>query len=288
SGLLLEEDDGEVVLDAQGLPIVIEDYGALTLRAKKLFDNNYDEESIEDLEDLIEEDDPDSFGYQSGNTVFFPYLQNNEEELYDNSSIQHAFYGISLSSGTISQGVGRFGVSDLSEHYIDPQSLLDGTSGAFVGLKLFSRSKGSSKSGSFSSGSLDPYFSAQGDGTYSSGTSISENRYIDLNGDGYPDLVTKNTIQYTNSLGALSFTKSNAHAFIERSEEKDFTVGTTLAGFSPTSESDKSSGSSKNKTNTNINSGVNNSEGYSYDASQWIDINGDGLPDQVRITESGI
>src|SRR5699024_7913054 len=34
SGLLLEEDDGEVVLDAQGLPIVIEDYGALTLRAK--------------------------------------------------------------------------------------------------------------------------------------------------------------------------------------------------------------------------------------------------------------
>ncbi|HLS12506.1 MAG TPA: toxin TcdB middle/N-terminal domain-containing protein, partial [Flavobacteriaceae bacterium] len=275
-GLLLAENDGEVLFDSNGNPIVLEDYGNDELRAKLLFESQYDGDNLEDLEDQLGEDDPDNLIGTAGEIVYSPYIQNPDDEQYNNASIQNAFYGKDTTMGTIIQGLGRFGTSNILEHYIDPQTLLNGTAGTFVGLKLFSRSKGETKSGNI----------LGIEGTLSTGESINENQYIDLNGDGYPDLITKNSIQYTNMLGALKGKDSNMNNFIGNSKEEDLIGGATFAGVPPKTDNDGES--SNNKTNTNINSGVNNSNGRSYDVSQWIDLNGDGLPDQVRITESGI
>lgn len=199
------------------------------------------------------------------------YNQDNINSKYINGSIIGSNYGLNIDN-SLTVTVGRFGEENLWNLYIDPNSLIQNQgSGVFRGIKQRSESKGSSISGG----------ATYAGGTLSKATSRVLNEYIDLNGDRYPDLVSGGMIQYTNMLGSLSSTQFS-NSFISKDESQDFIVGVTIPCQQATS--DPSNNDNKgNKTNTNINSGINSSTGDSFNFNQWVDMNGDGLVDKVKI-----
>ena len=130
-------------------------------------------------------------------------------------------------------------------------------------------------------------------------TSYNESRlsYMDMNGDGYPDIITPNSIQYTNSLGGFSeeyFTdndhegsikgySSSVTASIGGSAEYSYTTGTNTG-------TQNSHAENNNKTANRAEDGPETYEfeaGVGYDMNgdssvqAFVDINGDGLPDKV-------
>src|SRR5690606_30136595 len=114
------------------------------------------------------------------------------------------------------------------------------------------------------------------------------NMYVDLNGDRYPDIVSSGIIQYTNMLGALSSNTLLNNGFVAGDDSKDSTVGATIPSMKPSSTDSSNEESSGNKTDTNVSSGINVNSGNSFNSRQWVDINGDGLPDKVRLTNTEI
>ncbi|HWN71507.1 MAG TPA: toxin TcdB middle/N-terminal domain-containing protein, partial [Haliangium sp.] len=108
-------------------------------------------------------------------------------------------------------------------------------------------------------------------GSYSKGKSYSELDYLDMNGDGFPDVVGNGRIQYTTAQGGLE-AKSRAIAGLDQvreSSEEAFSVGlgAPLPGRVPL--------------------GLSGSLGGGTSSGQFdlMDMNGDGLPD--RVTRSG-
>ena len=237
------------------------------------------------LEDDINNSDPDNVDINSITVRYTYYGQDNPDNSYRNESIKHYLedgvrYGYNPSS-QLTFTSGRFGEYNLYDLWTDPNDLLDGS--AFAGLKQRTFSKGKAKSGNLGIGPLGV------SGTISDGSSKVLNQYIDLNGDRYPDIVTDGKIQFTNMRGSLSNDPQDniTNGFVSGGESHDETQGVNIAGMFPNStESDN--GSVKNETRTNINGGINNSDGVSYDSRQWSDINGDGLSDRVTITRSEV
>ena len=68
------------------------------------------------------------------------------------------------------------------------------------------------------------------------------------------------------------------------SESRDRTQGASIAGV----HTNSTQSDNNNNTRTNINSGVNVSQGESFNSRLWSDINGDGLPDRIRIFRNEI
>ncbi len=199
------------------------------------------------------------------------YNCNNNTDTYLNSSIIGSAYTKNTSAQQMTT-IGRFGEGSLYDVYVDPSSILLGGSSVFSGLKQRSESKGSSISGGASYAS----------GTRSEASSTVLNQYIDLNGDRYPDFVTGGLIQYTNMLGGLSPT-SYTNDFKSGDESTDWTVGASIPTNAPSSTAATNGKATGNKTNTNISAGINGSNGESFNSSQWVDVNGDGLTDKVRL-----
>src|SRR5690606_30805166 len=161
--------------------------------------------------------------------------------------------------------------------WIDPETIILDEPGVFVGMRQFSQSKGKAESAEF----------VIGNATESEATSTVRNQYIDLNGDRYPDIITEGKIQFTNTLGALSY-KALSSTFISGDESEDTTYGITIPSMKPNSSESANGKSTGNKTITNTSAGINTSNGKSFNASQWVDMNGDGLPDKVKITDDTI
>jgi RHS repeat-associated protein len=128
-------------------------------------------------------------------------------------------------------------------------------------------------------------------GSYGTGKSYSELDYLDMNGDGLPDVVGNGRVQYTTPQGGLE-ARSVAIAGLDRvreSSEESWSAG--LAG-NPVS----SKGNSKGTVNggaggpTGNKSGAQMAQlglsgslggGKSDGRSDFLDMNGDGLPDRV-------
>ena len=117
---------------------------------------------------------------------------------------------------------------------------------------------------------------------------------MDMNGDGYPDIVGDGRIQYTLPTGGLStdHTLADSEATIDASSES-YAVGlggdpvraySTIASLIP---GGKASGNSRKVTDSPFtvqgSTGTNSDEAYH----SFVDINGDGLPDKVRRTAHG-
>ncbi len=237
------------------------------------------------IEDDINNADPDDVDINSITVRYTYYGQDNPDNSYRNYAIKHYLdEGVRLGYNTSNEmtfTTGRFGEYNLYDLWTDPNDLLDGS--AFAGLKQRTFSKGKAKSGNLGIGPLGV------SGTISDGSSKVLNQYIDLNGDRYPDIVTDGKIQFTNIRGSLSNDAQDniSNGFVSGGESHDETQGVNIAGMFPNStESDN--GSVSNETRTNINGGINSSNGESFDSRQWSDINGDGLPDRVRINETEV
>ncbi len=130
-------------------------------------------------------------------------------------------------------------------------------------------------------------------------TSYNESRlsYMDMNGDGYPDIVTPNSIQYTNTLGGFSeeyFTDNNHEgsikgysssvtASIGGSAEYSYTVGTNTGTHNSHAENNnKAANRAENGPETyEFEAGVGYNKNGDSSVQAFVDINGDGLPDKV-------
>ena len=125
--------------------------------------------------------------------------------------------------------------------------------------------------------------------TYSdaNGSGKSEVSMMDMNGDGYPDIIAGGTIQYTNSLGGLSGEKlagiGNTNS--DNASQSWGYGGSPVASVSNIVNLAKGSAKSEGNRLTNILAKVSISGGVPKNTDEtvegFVDVNGDGLPDKV-------
>ncbi|MEJ7768133.1 MAG: SpvB/TcaC N-terminal domain-containing protein, partial [Chitinophagaceae bacterium] len=114
--------------------------------------------------------------------------------------------------------------------------------------------------------------------------------FNDMNGDGYPDILSNSKIQYTHPYGGLEPTANNSFGFGDVSQSNHVSIGFTAGGVLPKSSSSNASstsggakateGQSKSRVAPGISAKFNvNTENEKF---AFLDINGDGLPDRVH------
>ncbi len=124
--------------------------------------------------------------------------------------------------------------------------------------------------------------------------SIETQTFSDMNGDGYPDMVYPESIQYTNSVGSLNDIKLVATGDFPTNTYSYLKVNSLGFSFNVFSASGriKVNGSNGNDSHANnsmpwsvgvtAGAGVNDYfNSYDSGRSFWTDVNGDGLPDRI-------
>ncbi|MAN26468.1 SpvB/TcaC N-terminal domain-containing protein [Mesonia sp.] len=230
-------------------------------------------EEIEEVADNLQDENNESISVNDAEVRYSLYKQNNYLGEYYNETVINSFYG--FSNNTLTTYIGRFAEENIYDIYVEPSSLLEADNGVFLGLKQRTKSKGKATTGQLGLGS----------GTKSKSSTDVIVEYVDLNGDNYPDIVTKNKILYTTMLGNYQ-AESIGNDHHSGSESIDFTVGLTIPGIKPTS--DPQGGEVYNPLNTNSIAGINTGDGITHNAALWIDMNGDGLNDKVKMKENSI
>lgn len=125
--------------------------------------------------------------------------------------------------------------------------------------------------------------------SFSGGTTTQSYDYMDMNGDRYPDILSKDKIQYTLPIGGLE-DNTRSYSFGKVHESSHFSAGFSLGGTFPKSSSSSDKKSSKGKkasTSENkakASAGISGNFNVNTDETSfaWMDINGDGLPDRVH------
>ncbi|MDR6525890.1 RHS repeat-associated protein [Chryseobacterium rhizosphaerae] len=171
-----------------------------------------------------------------------------------------------------------------------------------INKKYYSKSRTNTLSGSlFNFGIQNASSVLVGDGN------IALQDFMDMNGDGYPDVVYKDAMQITNSTGGHGGLRNpfvNAYISNTDSYSKSLSPQYSAAKFIQTGASSRNG---EVRSNTNqysyspnvaMNSGIETSASWSaqasvnYDSkdsgeSYWMDVNGDGLADRVTGGGSG-
>lgn len=125
-------------------------------------------------------------------------------------------------------------------------------------------------------------------GTVSTGTTKFVYDFTDMNGDGYPDILSNSKIQYTHPYGGLEAT-ATPFAFGDVTSASHFAAGFSAGGTLETSSAPNSSSTSKGANAGKAESqsvaaaGISAQINFNTDneAFAFMDINGDGLPDRV-------
>ena len=123
--------------------------------------------------------------------------------------------------------------------------------------------------------------------------SVGENKvtsdFLDLNGDRYPDLLVRNTAQYTMPWGGLGDNTYAVGAERHACKSLVYSAGTTAGGGYPDPYRKEGQNPPKNEM---VLRGASLSgsmvSGEDETRSQYVDINGDGLPDQVRLHDGKV
>lgn len=138
---------------------------------------------------------------------------------------------------------------------------------------------------------------ASGSHNTSSGSTTTKNAFMDMNGDGYPDIVTEKSIQYTNTFGGFingGMLDRNSQLFSE--EEQGMIANNkaeciTLGGNPIHAFSTLKKGGTAEVSNANAKVATNAGFSWSWndDSLQftYVDINGDGLPDMLSLGRNG-
>lgn len=132
--------------------------------------------------------------------------------------------------------------------------------------------------------------------SFSTGSSYSEVDQIDMNGDGFPDIVGKGRIQYTTAIGGLEAANRAVagldHALDSQDQARNLGIGGNAAMFQANAggEVDASGRGAPKSNNTGSQMALLGFDGSLGDGSSdvqtsLIDLNGDGLPD--RVTRQG-
>lgn len=175
---------------------------------------------------------------------------------------------------------GRLGENDVI--LTNPLSELEVTgSGASAPVKV-SKSGSSGAMGSIGFGVINGSVSNAG------GSSELLAGFMDMNGDRYPDIITKNKVQYTNTLGGFDGEKTaingnhrSTNSAVSRGVGASF-VSSKSPTAGPFIQNESGSivvGLAKN--NSSISPSVGDSSHTDETAYSWIDVNGDGLPDKI-------
>ena len=197
-----------------------------------------DEDEAMATSGIDENSTPDDFEGLNSTIRYTQFNQDLENDRYLNEGIGSTF---GLLNGELSRSLNRFGEDNIYELFVSPQDLMNGE--VFVGLKQYSKSKGDGLSaGAFGASATD-----------SNAKTRILNQYVDLNGDRYPDVVTRDNIQYTNSLGALEITLDNG--FVVENKSDDIYGGVSY-GINANSTSSSNGNVTGNKTNTQISAGL--------------------------------
>ena len=127
-------------------------------------------------------------------------------------------------------------------------------------------------------------------GSYHWGHSDALSEFTDMNGDGFPDVVTDAQVQYSKPQGGLSALKCGFHLAGSDTgfETTKFTGGGFSFGGSFTHTTTLPYNSAKEVQHSlGGSAGINCSSGTSndYATTQWADLNGDGLPDRIVKTK---
>ena len=121
---------------------------------------------------------------------------------------------------------------------------------------------------------------------YSFGEHCLTSDYMDFNGDGYPDAVFGNCVQYTNSRGGMTDFKrghvpQGEESGIHRTKYKAYSLqaGASIPLYNKKGKGQASVSVDQRKADVSGNGNL----AYSDDniALTWMDINGDGLPDRI-------
>lgn len=122
--------------------------------------------------------------------------------------------------------------------------------------------------------------------TTSNGNTINTLDYFDMNGDGYPDVLNGNMIQFTNMIGMLSTGTqqgANDNSHRTKHENSGFGMGQNYPLSAKSNNSSNKNALKAAEAGINFSAGTSN--GSDYSNYSYIDINGDGLLD--RVAENG-
>ena len=170
----------------------------------------------------------------------------------------------------------RMGEDDLLP--INPLSGFSGSGSGAKAIKKISRTRNVSVSAGFVV-----------NGSFSSGKTNQLYDYMDMNGDRYPDLLSKNKIQYTLPIGGLDSIAKN-FVFGEIDQSNHYTIGLTKGGTFLTSgqfnsrAKNRGRKSSEAGADAQASASISGNFNVNYDSTffAWLDINGDGLADRVN------
>ena len=178
----------------------------------------------------------------------------------------------------------------LSNKFTSSGNCLQGSSA--VGVKLLSKSKSTTKQ----SGANKDEGTLKGFGiTYNSSEGSDETRlsFTDMNGDGYPDIITKNKIQFTNTRGGFDGEVIDSRNGFPGNHRSNTTSKAYGLGANPISAAalftKKQSSEQQNSQDSKASELGVSSVDLSISAPKMsenvehtlIDLNGDGLPDKV-------
>ena len=184
----------------------------------------------------------------------------------------------------------------------DQDVILDGKtvtlSGAASAPELYSKTF--TFSGTLGGGIKAGKFGIGASGSYSNTETETVKAFMDLNGDGYPDWITqgdkKMEVQYTTTRGTLGSQRKKMDFNLPEQEANAFSGGLSGSGSGGTPNPQTNKGGktwsranliamAKEKANSastlSASASGNFSSSKSKSKQEWIDVNGDGLPDMV-------
>ncbi|MBP2619252.1 SpvB/TcaC N-terminal domain-containing protein [Chryseobacterium jejuense] len=256
-------------------------YGTLPTACSQLQDQltDYGSQQIDPVKLVPPSDENDSTPLNSRLFIMMNAYNGRDFNTPGNSDYVQRYIG--MSKTTYVQGIdissSRMGMNDMS---LLSQATSANTPGVFNAPVKQSKTTNTNTgiSGGFSVFSLNK--------TTSTGKTINMLDYFDMNGDGYPDVLNGNMIQYTNMIGMLaSNTLLGANDNSHRTDHSNsgFGVGQNYPLSGKSNESSNKNALKAVEPGFNFSGG--SSDGEDHSNYSYIDINGDGLLD--RVAESG-